>query len=84
MNVFAEILFDPEYKGSNYTVGWAVILECVVLKMSSNEKIFEEIQEAAILFLILGQSFRVNFLSNSSLGFILRRITRLTDNLSLV
>jgi len=39
-------MFDPQYRGSDYTVGWATVLERLALKKSSNVKIFEEIQKA--------------------------------------
>lgn len=45
-DVFAEVIYDPQYRGSDYTVGWATVLERLALKKSSNVKIFEEIQEA--------------------------------------
>ena len=45
-DVFAEVIFDPQYRGSDYTVGWARVLERLALKKSSNVKIFEEIQIA--------------------------------------
>ena len=43
-DVFAEVISDPLYRGSDYTVGWATVLERLALKRSSNVKIFEEIQ----------------------------------------
>lgn len=43
-DVLAEVIFDPQYRGSDYTVGWARVLERLALKKSSNVKIFEEIQ----------------------------------------
>ena len=45
-DVFAEVIYDPQYRGSDYTVGSATVLERLALKKSSNVKIFEEIQEA--------------------------------------
>lgn len=45
-NVFAEVQFDPQYRGSDYTVGWATIMERLAPKKSLNERIFEAIQEA--------------------------------------
>ena len=44
-DVFAEVIFDPQYRGSDYTVGWVTVLERLALKKSSNVKIFEEIQK---------------------------------------
>ena len=29
---FAEVIFDPQYRGSDYTVGWARVLERLALK----------------------------------------------------
>ena len=45
-DVFAEVIFDPQYRGSDHTVGWATVLERLALKKSANVKIFEEIQKA--------------------------------------
>ena len=45
-DVFAEVIFDPQYRGSDHTVGWATVLEQLALKKSANVKIFEEIQKA--------------------------------------
>ena len=39
---FAEIISDPIYRGSDYTIGWATVLERLALKKSSNIEIFEE------------------------------------------
>ena len=44
-DVFAEVKFDPQYRGSDHTVAWATVLERVALKKSSNVKIFEAIQK---------------------------------------
>ena len=44
-DVFAEGIFDPQYNGSDHTVGWATVLERLALKKSSNVKIFDEIQK---------------------------------------
>ena len=40
-----EVIFDPQYSGSDHTVRWATVLERLALKKSSNVKIFEEIQK---------------------------------------
>ena len=32
MDVFAEVIFDPQYRGSDYTIGWARVLERLALK----------------------------------------------------
>ena len=44
-DVFVEVKFDPQYRGSDHTVGWATVLERLALKKSSNVMIFEEIQK---------------------------------------
>ena len=46
-DVFAEVIFDPQYRGSDHTVGWATLLERLALKKSSNVKVFEEIQKSS-------------------------------------
>ena len=40
-----EVIFDPQYSGSDHTVRWATVLERLALEKSSNVKIFEEIQK---------------------------------------
>ena len=35
-DIFAEVIFDPQYRGIDYTVGWATVLEHLALKKSSN------------------------------------------------
>ena len=44
-DVFAEGIFDPQYRRSDRTVGWVTVLERLALKKSSSVKIFEEIQK---------------------------------------
>ena len=44
-DVFAEGIFDPQYRTSDCTVGWVTVLERLALKKSSNVKIFEAIQK---------------------------------------
>ena len=39
-DVFAEVIYDSQYRGSDYTFGWATVLERLALKKSSNGKIF--------------------------------------------
>ena len=44
-DVFAEGIFDPQYRRSDRTVGWVTVLERLALKKSSNVKMFEEIKK---------------------------------------
>ena len=45
--VFAEVISDPIYRRSDYTIWWATILERLAFKKSSDKrKDIEEIQEA--------------------------------------
>ena len=44
-DVFAEGIFDPQYRGCDNNLGWATVLERLALKKLSNVKIFEEIQK---------------------------------------
>ena len=37
-SIFAEVLFDPQYRGRDYTVGWATIMERLAPKKSSNKR----------------------------------------------
>ena len=39
-DVFAEVIFDPQYRGSHHTVRWATVLERLAL-----EKEFKNIEE---------------------------------------
>ena len=44
-NIFAEVTFDPQYRRSDHTVGWATVLERLTLKKSSNVKDIQKIQK---------------------------------------
>ena len=44
-DVFAEVMFYPQYRGIDHTVGWDTVLERLALKKFSNVKISEEIQK---------------------------------------
>ena len=35
-DVFTEVILDPQYRGNDYTVGWATVLERLALKKFSN------------------------------------------------
>ena len=56
-DVLLEVISDPLYRGSDYTVGWATMLKRLSLKKSSNIKIFEEIQECRHIGFDLYPSF---------------------------
>ena len=89
-DVFAKVIFDPQYRGSDHTVGWATVLERLALKKSSSVKIqktlrkefqarkmeVKEFTSVAILFLISRQASSAQHQNT-------RRVTRETRNVYL-
>ena len=83
-------MLDPQYRGSDHTVGWATVLERLALKKSSSVKIqktltkefqarkmeVKEFTSVAILFLISRQASSAQHQNT-------RRVTRETRNVYL-
>ena len=66
-------MLDPQYRGSDHTVGWATVLERLALKKSSSVKIFEEIKKKPLKKEFQARKMEVKEFTSVAILFLISR-----------